>query len=114
MSEHPRKIGSVKVIDMATGEVESEKKNTFTLLPCAPDKCQECAVDHPYDQPHNKQSLYYQYRFYGTHGRWPTWTDAMAHCTPEVKATWCAGLIEQHRLHNLSIPDDLLSEGTGR
>jgi mannose/cellobiose epimerase-like protein (N-acyl-D-glucosamine 2-epimerase family) len=36
--------------------------------------------------PHNQQSLYYQYAFFGEHGRWPTWKDAVAHCAPEVAA----------------------------
>jgi hypothetical protein len=57
----------------------------FNLMPCAPDVCQECAVKHEPGAPHNAQSLYYQYKFYGQHGRWPTWADAMAHCTDEVK-----------------------------
>jgi hypothetical protein len=38
--------------------------------------------------PHNQQSMYYQYRFYGIHGRWPTWADAVAHCDDEMKAGW--------------------------
>lgn len=58
------------------------------LLPCSPDVCQYCAVDHPPGQPHNAQSLYYQYHFYGRHGRWPTWADAVAHCEPAVRAAW--------------------------
>lgn len=50
--------------------------------------CQECGVRHSPEQPHNKDSLYYQYHFYNEHGRWPTWADAMAHCSPEVKEFW--------------------------
>jgi hypothetical protein len=42
--------------------------------------------------PHDAQSLYYQYRFYGVRGRWPTWADAVAHCAPEVQADWRAAL----------------------
>lgn len=64
------------------------------LLPPAPDKCQECAVKHEAGQPHNQQSIFYQYYFYGQHGRWPTWADAMAHCTDEVKAKWTTALAE--------------------
>lgn len=60
----------------------------FTLLPCAKDVCQECAVDHPPQHPHNQQSLYFQYKFYGQHGRWPTWADAIAHCSPEMQKFW--------------------------
>jgi hypothetical protein len=110
MASHPRKIGTVQTVDVRTGKVIAEKKNAFTVLPCAPDVCQECAVDHAHDQPHDKQSLYYQMRFHGIHGRWPTWTDAMAHCTPEVKVAWREGLIEQHRKHGLPVPKDLLTE----
>ncbi len=58
------------------------------LMPCGPDVCQECAVKHGPSMPHNRQSLYYQYHFYAQHGRWPTWADAMAHCTEDVKAIW--------------------------
>lgn len=58
------------------------------LLPPAPDKCQECAVDHEKGQAHNKQSLYYQAYFRSHHGRWPTWRDAVAHCAPEIQAFW--------------------------
>lgn len=58
------------------------------LLPPAPNTCPICAVEHPDEQPHNAQSLYYQYRFYGIRGRWPTWADAMAHCADDVKAHW--------------------------
>lgn len=57
--------------------------------------CPECAVKHPPDQPHNRDSLRYQYKFYDQYGRWPTWNDAMAHCTPRVKARWKAALEER-------------------
>lgn len=62
------------------------------LLPPKPGLCQQCAVDHPPEHPHNQQSLYWQYWFYGKNGRWPTWFDAMAHCTPEMKAYWTDAL----------------------
>lgn len=55
------------------------------LLPCRPDVCQECAVDHEQQLPHDAQSLYYQYKFYGEYGRWPTWKDAVAHCHKKVR-----------------------------
>ncbi len=58
------------------------------LLPPKPGVCPICAVDHRPLDPHNAHSMYYQYRFYGTHGRWPTWADAVAHCTPERQSAW--------------------------
>ncbi len=60
----------------------------WSLLPTAPGTCPECAVKHEPKQPHNAESLHYQYYFYGQHGRWPTWDDALAHCSEQVKAWW--------------------------
>lgn len=66
--------------------------HSVTLLPCAPNVCQQCAVDHKPEYPHNQQSLYYQYKFYEQNGRWPTWTDALAHCTEELRQFWIVEL----------------------
>lgn len=70
------------------------KVEKFTLLPPAPGKCQACAVEHDAALPHNAQSLHYQYWFFGQHGRWPDWRDAMAHCSEEMKEHWRAALME--------------------
>jgi len=64
----------------------------FTMLPPAKGKCQVCAADHTPDMPHNRDSLYYQMAFKQAHGRWPTWADALAHCTPEVQKEWTVHL----------------------
>ena len=61
---------------------------TWTLLPPPPDVCSQCARYHEPDEPHDQQSIYWQYAFLAEHDRWPTWNDAMAHCTPEVQARW--------------------------
>lgn len=62
-------------------------KHGMTLLGATPPgTCPECAVAHDPEAPHNQQSLAYQYKFYDKNGRWPSWADAMAHCSPEVKA----------------------------
>jgi hypothetical protein len=58
------------------------------LLPPPPGVCPICAHDHDPTWPHNKDSVYYQYRFYGTHGRWPTWADAIAHCDQPTRDHW--------------------------
>lgn len=58
-----------------------------TMLPAGPGKCPECAVEHEPEMTHDKRSMFYQMKFHQEHGRWPTWEDAMAHCTPEMKAT---------------------------
>lgn len=59
-----------------------------TLLPPSKEACPICATKHEPDQAHNAQSLYYHYRFHARYGRWPTWADAVAHCSPEMKAAW--------------------------
>lgn len=58
------------------------------LLPPPKDTCPICAVKHKPEQPHNCQSLYYQYNFYGKRGRWPTWADAISHCASAVQEYW--------------------------
>ena len=63
-------------------------KPGFHLMPAKPGTCPECAVAHDPTYPHNQQSLYYQYHFYADRNRWPTWEDAMAHCTEEMKKFW--------------------------
>lgn len=72
---------------MKTGEMKPHQTNVM-LMPCAPDKCQECATDHDPVLPHNQQSLFYQYKFYDKTGRWPTWKDAMSHCTEAMQKAW--------------------------
>lgn len=62
------------------------------LLPPAPGLCQTCAVDHPSDEPHDVQSLYYQVKFKMEHGREPTWEDALTHVSDEMHAAWVAEL----------------------
>jgi hypothetical protein len=64
------------------------KTHDFTLLKPSPDKCQECAVDHFPEQPHNKDSLFYQSWFHKRHGHYPTWEDAIAHCDEKLRAAW--------------------------
>lgn len=66
---------------------------TFSLMPPRPGACLECAVEHDPTWPHNKDSLYYQTRFKMRHNRYPTWEDAMAHCTPEMRAEWTRLLV---------------------
>lgn len=60
----------------------------FRLLPPAKDVCQECAVKHEPELPHNRDSMFYQYSFYSKNGRWPVWKDALLHCAPEVREVW--------------------------
>jgi hypothetical protein len=109
------KAGTLTTVDMETGEVVSQKRNAFSMLPPSPDVCQVCATDHAHDQPHNKESIYYQMQFHATHGRYPKWSDAMAHCAPEIRDQWCAGLIKFFSDRGMDVPEDLMDgKPTGR
>ena len=66
----------------------NERHGMMLVGKTPPGTCPLCAVNHPPEQPHNRDSLTYQYKFYDEHGRWPTWADAMEHCSDEVKAYW--------------------------
>jgi len=67
----------------------------FSLLPAKPGTCEWCAVAHEKEMPHNAQSMFYQYRFYNKHGRFPNWNDALSHCSDEMKKAWRDNLIEK-------------------
>lgn len=69
-----------------------ELHNVIMLGETPPGTCPMCAVKHDPEQPHNKNSLAYQYKFYDLHGRWPSWMDAMAHCSKEVQDYWASEL----------------------
>lgn len=75
--------------------IKGKHLGAFAMFPAAPGTCQECAVKHEPEMPHNQQSLFWQYKFYNEHGRWPTWEDAMAHCTDEMKECWREALLER-------------------
>ncbi len=66
---------------------------SMTLLPPSWDVCQLCAVEHTSDQPHDCDALYYQMRFQMEHGRPPTWSDALAHCSDRAKDMWRTALM---------------------
>ncbi len=70
---------------MIRGMIEGKHLAPFSMLPAAPDKCPECAVKHDPGMTHDNRSLCYQSHFYNEFGRWPTWDDAMSHCTEEMK-----------------------------
>ncbi len=53
------------------------------MVPPPPGACPECNTEHDPDDAHNVVSMHYHLGFKGRHGRWPTWEDAMAHCSPE-------------------------------
>lgn len=103
----PYRLGTSQTIDVETGEVVEERRNAFTLLPPGDGVCPTCGVDHPHDQPHNQQSMYYQMSFSARYGRPPDWTAAMSHCSPEVRAAWRVHLVAEMEEHGMAVPEDL-------
>lgn len=65
---------------------------TAFLLPPKAHLCQTCGTEHSAELPHNPYSLYYGVAFKLEHDRSPSWHDAMAHCTEEVKQQWIEAL----------------------
>lgn len=109
----PIRVGTVEHIDRETGEVTKTERNAGILLPPPPNVCQECGRDHPHENPHDQRSLYYQMQFQAKHGRYPTWTDAMAHCPESVRVLWKAELIKVLKELGLAVPADLLEDTPG-
>lgn len=62
------------------------------LIPPEPGACLECGIRHPPELPHDKNSAYYRFKFHLENGRWPTWDDALSHCTEEMKIQWKASM----------------------
>ena len=67
-------------------------ENKMVLMKPHPDACQVCAREHEPHLPHDRESLYYQMTFHAQNGRYPTWADAMAHCSPSTKHKWRSAL----------------------
>lgn len=59
-----------------------------TILPPREGACRVCGDMHNPRDPHNVSSLLYQHRFRKRNGRYPTWADAMSHCTRRTKERW--------------------------
>lgn len=58
------------------------------ILPPKEGACWICGDEHNSRDPHNAGSLLYQHRFRKRNGRYPTWADAMAHCTRKTMERW--------------------------
>lgn len=78
-----------------TDLIEGKHLSPFKIFPAKPGTCSECAVDHDENQPHNRDSLFYQYHFFNEHGIWPKWGDAMAHCDEKTKQYWKSELMNK-------------------
>ncbi|AHE52593.1 hypothetical protein NX02_22130 [Sphingomonas sanxanigenens DSM 19645 = NX02] len=65
------------------------------MMPAREGACETCATAHEPHLPHNAQSIFYSIRFQAEHGRAPTWIDAMAHCSDEMRALWTKALTDR-------------------
>jgi hypothetical protein len=83
------------IVDSQTGNVEKTETVNFEIRPAPEGTCPECGKAHEPEQPHDAQSLHYQYTFYAREGRWPTWSDAMAHCQVPVCDVWTQALTDR-------------------
>lgn len=101
------KVGDVVSVDIETGEETPLEGEGMRMLPGPPGTCAWCHVAHDPTQPHDKQSLPYQVKFYTIHGRYPTWSDAMVHCDDETRALWREHLVALMNEHGMEIPEDL-------
>lgn len=84
-------------VDLRRQHIKVIPISAWTLLRPADDCCPECAHEHPAELPHNL-TLFYKYYFRHREGvagreeRWPTWTDAMAHCDQAIREGWIRAL----------------------
>ncbi len=72
-----------------------DSMDDLLILPPKSGACPYCASVHDPAEPHNKNSLYYQHRFHADNGRYPTWADAMKHCSEITKAHFRAELAKR-------------------
>ena len=84
--------------------MEIQQGQPLQMLPPAPGLCKICATKHEEELPHNRDSLYYQFWFYGTYKRSPTWADAMLHCSDDMKQQW----VEHLKAHG--VPEEKIGE----
>lgn len=74
-----------------------------------PGMCPVCATKHDERDPHDRDSLYYQNQFYKLHKRFPTWADAMSHCSAMTQAVWRDKLKKRGIV--VEAPEDAVKDG---
>lgn len=63
-------------------------KGEIRIAAPVPGTCPVCATKHERQEPHDLNSLYYRNQFYRRHRRFPTWADALRHCSELTRAVW--------------------------
>lgn len=87
------------------------REGQVSILPPMEGACWVCGDIHNSRDPHNAGSLLYQHRFRKRNGRYPTWEDAMSHCSRKVKEKWAARLREKGIKVKLESEGDLVKDG---
>lgn len=100
-------------------EISGDRRRTMTIVPegqirILPPKegaCWLCGDVHNGRDPHNAGSLLYQHRFRKRNGRYPTWADAMSHCSRKTKEKW----VERLSRKGIRISmEEVMPKGDGR
>lgn len=65
-----------------------ESMDEIKVGPVLPGACKQCGTMHDPEEPHDRDSLYYKNKFFKKHKRFPTWNDAMEHCTEPVREAY--------------------------
>ena len=73
----------------------SESMEEIKVIPPVPGSCRICATMHDPGEPHDRDSLYYQNKFYKKYKRFPTWNDAMEHCSEPVREEYVKRLAKR-------------------
>lgn len=55
------------------------------IIPITRGACKICGVCHAPELPHELTSIYYLNWFYQKNKRFPTWEDAMSHCSEKIQ-----------------------------
>lgn len=66
----------------------NQSMQEIRVVPPSPGSCPICATKHDPKEPHDRDSLYYKNWFRKRYKRFPTWADAMAHCSERTKKEW--------------------------
>lgn len=74
-------------------------------------KCPVCATKHDPADPHDPNSLFYQIGFWKRNRRFPSWADAMEHCSPMTKLVWMDKLKKRGIRVDMAVKQDTAEDG---
>lgn len=74
-------------------------------------RCAICGDDHPENFPHNPFGEQYRVWFLERYGRYPSWDDAMTHCSEDVKLSF-KQTMERVKKHTEEVLGRAIKRGT--